>query len=62
MLRGNWEYTLRTLEKALEIIKTKHIDIYVLELSADVLTYNKYPFPKITQEEFDLLKEELEND
>ena len=60
--KNNGEYTLRTLEKALEIIKTKHIDIDVLELSADVLTYNKNPFPKITQEEFDLLKEVLEDE
>ena len=60
--KNNGEYTLRKLGKALEIIKTKHIDIDVLELSADVLTYNKYPFPKLTQEEFDLLKEVLEDD
>lgn len=46
------------LKKAIEILKNKTIVILALELSKDLNEYNKMTsFEKLTQEEFELLKE-----
>lgn len=49
---------IKTVLKALEIIKEKMVDIFVLSISENVEMYNnKRSFRlKLTQEEFDLLK------
>ena len=48
--------------KALEIIKKKRVNVHLLILSDSLEKYNfnLLPYRKLTQEEFDLLKEVLE--
>ena len=50
------------LEKALEIIKEKRVDVSYLVISEDLHDYNEGLDRKwkLTQEEYELLKEELE--
>lgn len=53
--------------KALEIIKKKNVEIWTIKMAKDVETYNelvlKYKIysPALTQKEFDLLKDVLED-
>lgn len=47
--------------KALEIIKEKEVDIYLLKVASSVKHYNNaQDFKQLTEEEFNLLKEVLE--
>ena len=50
------------LKKVIEILKSKTIIIFALEISKDLNDYNKMTsFEKLTQEEYDLLKEYLDD-
>lgn len=53
------------LKQALDIIKIKKIDVFELKFSYSVIEYNimarNSDFDELTQEEYELLKEVLEN-
>lgn len=55
--------TIETALKALEIIKEKRVNVGALLMSSDCETYNDISYSgeenKLTQEEYDLLKEVL---
>lgn len=54
---------LEKLEKAINILKNKTVVIVALKLSKNLNDYNRMTtFKNLTQEEYELLKEVLEND